>query len=935
MSYSSPSFNDTQSFPFSSNTKKDLLSPDFLPGGGSIDLFPHVSSFVGFSSVSSQDRIGNPPPSAKNQNYIKVQDALNNFKSNKPNQATNPSKSLGFPHKVHYSQPTNKLDSSPSNQGFRSPSPKASSFTPRDTNSGRITQMEMPDPNRIRSSLTYTSLIGSPAGHSSINSARNQINYSRAEVSGHKQSPARESNRSLDHMRHNLSSVHKRENTLSHMQKTNNSDYRSPTSVLQHETETGVSIDKGHRTLGPETLKDKVLREILSPTTNASLKKSVGQDEGFNSTKKRMSEGDFISGVKGKLENATKCNKHNQPYLLFNTSTRQLTCVECVINTHRDAQGKPGLVSLKSANNLINDITRKLAQENDKKTKLFDQNIQICKKNISKVRHFYENLVSTVDKEFQELAEALEKRRNLVKATVSTIMEDTLRELAERTRDLEFLRRCLKESRDSYSHNQDFESKVEYFAVYNTLIDTIQQYNYQPSLLEVEDFAHVQFKGQSKLRDEIESIGKIFQKDQSIDSIERPKSQSKSFSSSKGFDMSASGKQNKSVERSETTIKIRERVERGNKTFRSTTGRDEINVSRYPATARAYTKELSDKTHNTSKNLSTREDNTSRDPKKQKATKSDSAKKILDNLISQRHLNRSGSGNKEDRHKRKKMLSLELSEDKGRKKRAHISAQNTFFKKAQASLEIQQQQQKKKSDGGLFEEIQLLECPTMTKLEDEVSISNTYREIESVLSSIRRKDILLSKGLEPNNSSTLFQDSNILVEKTKISDLCHMLPQGIKGYQLLYRYSQDGAGSDIFHEKCDNQGPCVLIAKVDGEYVFGYYTPIAFTSSDRYESCEDCFIFSLQNPLYQRSLKFPIKEHKKFFALFQSISSPCLGSTVPHKQDLFIQFDNLSESCSSIGYTYKLPSSIDGATVLAGRYTGWNFDEIEVYKLTF
>jgi len=874
MSYSSPSFNDIHSLPFSTNTKKDLLSPDFLPGGGSIDFFPQVSSFVGFSSVSSNDRYGNPPPSAKNQNYIKVQDALNNFKSNKPSQTTgtsNPTKSLGFPPKVHFSQPTNKLDFSPSNQGFRSPSPKTSSFTPRDANSARITQSDAPDPSRIRSSLTYTSLIGSPAAHSSINSARNHLNYSRAEASNQKQSPNRESNRSLDHMRSHFSSLHKRESTLSHVQKTNNSDYRSPTSALQNEMETvGSSIDKGQRTLGPETLKDRGLREILSPTTNASFKKGIEQDDvSFNPTQKRLSEGDFIAGVRGKLETATKCNKHNQPYLLFNTTTRQLTCVECVISTHRGSQGKPGLVSLKSANNLISDLTRKLAQENDKKTKLFDQNIQICRKNTSKVRQVYENIFSTVDKEFQELAEALEKRRDSLKAILTSIMEDTLKELAERTRDLEFLRICLKESRDLYSHNQDLDSKVEYFAVYNTLIDTIQQYNYQPTLLTAEDFAGVQFKGQSQIKSEIESFGKVLHKTQSP---ERSKSQPKSTTTMKGLEYL--------LGKTESREKSRDK----NKTFR----KDEtINSSRYPSTARAYTKEFSDKTHNTSKNLSTREDNSSRDMKRHqqqhKSNKSENAKNILNTLISQRHLNR--SADKDDRQKRKKGLSLELSEEKSRKKRAHVSsAQNTFFKKAQASLEAE----KKKSEG-LFEEIQLLECPTMTKLEDEVSISNTYREVESVLSSIRRKDILLSKGLEPNNASILFQDSDIIVEKAQLDDLCHMLPQGIKSSELIYKYTKDGAGSEKFHEKCDNQGSCVLIAKVDGEFVFGYYTPIAFTSSDRYESCEDCFIFSLQNPKYQRPLKFPIKEHKKFFALFQSVSSPCLGSTLQNKQDLYIQ----------------------------------------------
>jgi hypothetical protein len=34
-----------------------------------------------------------------------------------------------------------------------------------------------------------------------------------------------------------------------------------------------------------------------------------------------------------------------------------------------------------------------------------------------------------------------------------------------------------------------------------------------------------------------------------------------------------------------------------------------------------------------------------------------------------------------------------------------------------------------------------------------------------------------------------------------------------------------------------------------------------------------------------------------------------------------------------VGYAYKLPAGIDGTKALAGQYTGWDIEEIEVYKL--
>ena len=47
------------------------------------------------------------------------------------------------------------------------------------------------------------------------------------------------------------------------------------------------------------------------------------------------------------------------------------------------------------------------------------------------------------------------------------------------------------------------------------------------------------------------------------------------------------------------------------------------------------------------------------------------------------------------------------------------------------------------------------------------------------------------------------------------------------------------------------------------------------------------------------------------------------------------RFDDLSSSCSVIGYAYVLPSGIEGSKALAGKYTGWRFDDIEVYGLEF
>jgi hypothetical protein len=79
---------------------------------------------------------------------------------------------------------------------------------------------------------------------------------------------------------------------------------------------------------------------------------------------------------------------------------------------------------------------------------------------------------------------------------------------------------------------------------------------------------------------------------------------------------------------------------------------------------------------------------------------------------------------------------------------------------------------------------------------------------------------------------------------------------------------------------------------------------------------------------------FKIKPEKNFIALYNSIRSPCLGSTLKNKEDLFVDFDQPSASSSNVGYAYKLwDSKIDGSSVLSGQQTGWEVDEIEVHLI--
>ena len=142
-----------------------------------------------------------------------------------------------------------------------------------------------------------------------------------------------------------------------------------------------------------------------------------------------------------------------------------------------------------------------------------------------------------------------------------------------------------------------------------------------------------------------------------------------------------------------------------------------------------------------------------------------------------------------------------------------------------------------------------------------------------------------------NLQNSIFQNSLIFTDDLKTNESFKILPNFISKTKLLYRLSQNGAGSKIFHQLCDGKNPYIVFIEANG-FKFGYFMPISFVSCEKYSTCEDCWIFSLKNKLGFKPIKFSIKPDRRFIALYQSDKNPCLGSTIEQKQDLMIKFVN-------------------------------------------
>ena len=65
---------------------------------------------------------------------------------------------------------------------------------------------------------------------------------------------------------------------------------------------------------------------------------------------------------------------------------------------------------------------------------------------------------------------------------------------------------------------------------------------------------------------------------------------------------------------------------------------------------------------------------------------------------------------------------------------------------------------------------------------------------------------------------------------------------------LLFRASRDGYSTQAFHQKCDAQGPTVVVAKSAGGHLFGGYTETSWDSSSEWKDSQEAFLFRLAGP---------------------------------------------------------------------------------------
>ncbi|CAE7345534.1 KCTD12 [Symbiodinium natans] len=182
-------------------------------------------------------------------------------------------------------------------------------------------------------------------------------------------------------------------------------------------------------------------------------------------------------------------------------------------------------------------------------------------------------------------------------------------------------------------------------------------------------------------------------------------------------------------------------------------------------------------------------------------------------------------------------------------------------------------------------------------------------------------------------------DSDLLAGESErdklLSMLCESTPDSTRevSLDLLYRASRDGFSHQAFHQKCDAQGPTVLVARSARGHLFGGYTETPWDSSvagGQYKACSESFLFRLAGPGTVQPSKHKIFQNHPNGIYCHPGHSATFGGG--HDMRVFSQ-GAAAKVAFSIGNTYSSASPQGNFTFLAETQQAVVTD-VEVFAVT-
>ena len=161
--------------------------------------------------------------------------------------------------------------------------------------------------------------------------------------------------------------------------------------------------------------------------------------------------------------------------------------------------------------------------------------------------------------------------------------------------------------------------------------------------------------------------------------------------------------------------------------------------------------------------------------------------------------------------------------------------------------------------------------------------------------------------------------------------LTDFLQQQFNSSNLLYKASRDGWFSNVFHSKCDDKAPTLVLVKSELGHIFGGFNKkpwgnkLVTPANKGFIHDPDAFLFSLTDG--QGRPPFILKlQNAKAAILNDNRAGPCYGGG----PDIKLCLDEQVVQCNP--HSYSIPTGHRQDTFLAG-HTVARVDEVEVYLL--
>lgn len=185
------------------------------------------------------------------------------------------------------------------------------------------------------------------------------------------------------------------------------------------------------------------------------------------------------------------------------------------------------------------------------------------------------------------------------------------------------------------------------------------------------------------------------------------------------------------------------------------------------------------------------------------------------------------------------------------------------------------------------------------------------------------------KNLEDNNNYRRNNSRNLIGDIIKNTDQYNLICDWIDknknfNFQLLYKGTLDGDTREIFHKKCDNQGPNIsIIQSTDGQIFGGYTSKSWIINNNNFTPDPESFLFNINN-----KRKYCVSNNR---GLFKDLLYICDfgGDSSDNFHELWIENNYFSKGGhvdNGKGYNFTNYE-------LSGGKNNFKIKELEVYKV--